>query len=186
MLVVNLYGGPGSGKSTTAAGVFSELKQMGINAELVTEYAKDKAWEFPPIEDKEGVINFAPIFDNQIYIFAKQHHRMWRLKGKVQVAITDSPLILSAVYNAGKFPALDALVFETYASFNNLDIYLNRVKKYNPAGRNQDETQARLIDNLVKATLIRNNIDTLTLNGDRSAIELVVENVSNRLLKMGF
>ena len=42
MLVVNLTGAPGAGKSTGAAYVFSQLKMRGINCELVTEYAKDK------------------------------------------------------------------------------------------------------------------------------------------------
>ena len=60
MIVVNLYGGPGSGKSTTAAGIFSELKMLGLNTELVTEYAKDKVWE-----------KHESILDNQIYVFAK-------------------------------------------------------------------------------------------------------------------
>ena len=41
MLVVNLFGVPGAGKSTGAAYVFSKLKMKGINAELVTEFAKD-------------------------------------------------------------------------------------------------------------------------------------------------
>lgn len=44
-LVVNLFGGPGSGKSTGAAYVFARLKMLGYNAELVTEFAKDKTWE---------------------------------------------------------------------------------------------------------------------------------------------
>lgn len=45
MLVVNLFGTPGAGKSTGAAYIFSELKMRGINAELVIEFAKDKVWE---------------------------------------------------------------------------------------------------------------------------------------------
>ena len=45
MLVVNLFGAPGAGKSTGAAYIFSQLKMAGINAELVTEFAKDKVWE---------------------------------------------------------------------------------------------------------------------------------------------
>ena len=45
MLVVNLFGAPGAGKSTGAAYIFSRLKMLGINAELVTEFAKDKVWE---------------------------------------------------------------------------------------------------------------------------------------------
>lgn len=42
MLVVNVFGVPGAGKSTGAAYIFSKLKMNGINAELITEFAKDK------------------------------------------------------------------------------------------------------------------------------------------------
>lgn len=59
-IIVNLYGAPGSGKSTGAAYIFASLKMMGVNAELVTEYAKDKVWE----ETRE-------VFNNQAYIFGK-------------------------------------------------------------------------------------------------------------------
>lgn len=44
-IIVNIYGSPSAGKSTTAAGVFYELKRNGIRCELVTEYAKSKVWE---------------------------------------------------------------------------------------------------------------------------------------------
>lgn len=44
-LVVNLFGVPGAGKSTGAAYIFSCIKMAGVNAELITEYAKDKVWE---------------------------------------------------------------------------------------------------------------------------------------------
>ena len=57
-LVVNLFGAPGSGKSTAAAYIFALLKMAGINAELVTEFAKDKVWE----EAKAA-------FENQQYLF---------------------------------------------------------------------------------------------------------------------
>ena len=43
-LVVNLYGAPGSGKSTGAAYIFAKLKMLGVNCELITEFAKDKVW----------------------------------------------------------------------------------------------------------------------------------------------
>ena len=45
MVVVNMFGVPGAGKSTGAAFVFAKLKMMGINAELISEFAKDKVWE---------------------------------------------------------------------------------------------------------------------------------------------
>lgn len=60
MLVVNLFGAPGSGKSTGAAYIFSQLKIAGVNAELVTEFVKDKVWE-----------NNEEVFKNQAYIFGK-------------------------------------------------------------------------------------------------------------------
>ena len=44
-LHVNLFGSPGSGKSTGASYIFSMLKLHGIVAELVTEFVKDKVWE---------------------------------------------------------------------------------------------------------------------------------------------
>ena len=39
--MVNFYAGPGSGKSTMAAAIFSRLKWKDVNCELVTEFAKD-------------------------------------------------------------------------------------------------------------------------------------------------
>ena len=56
----NLFGSPGSGKSTMAALVFSRLKMLNINCELVTEFAKDKVWE-----------NNNTALANQLYVFAK-------------------------------------------------------------------------------------------------------------------
>ena len=44
-LICNIFGGPGVGKSTTAARIFVGLKDLGINTELATEFAKDKSWE---------------------------------------------------------------------------------------------------------------------------------------------
>ena len=90
VLIVNLYGAPGAGKSTGAAYIFSRLKMAGVNAELVTEFAKDKVWE----ESKA-------VFENQAYIFGKQYFRISRLEGKVDAIVTDSPLILSCYYGRG-------------------------------------------------------------------------------------
>ena len=41
-LVINLIGGPCSGKSTIAAELFARLKKMGVHCELVSEYIKDR------------------------------------------------------------------------------------------------------------------------------------------------
>lgn len=104
MLVVNLFGAPGAGKSTGAAYIFSKLKMAGVNAELVTEFAKDKVWE----ESKA-------VFQNQAYIFGKQYFRISRVQDKVDVVITDSPILLSSFYANDEVlgEEFDALIMKT-------------------------------------------------------------------------
>ncbi len=137
MILVNLFGAPGAGKSTGAAYVFARLKMAGINAELVTEYAKDKVWE----ENKA-------VFNNQAYIFGKQFFRISRLEDKVDVVVTDSPLLLSCYYGKDdprlgyEFNALVRKVSESYSSIN---AFLHRVKPYNPNGRFQTEEESNKV-----------------------------------------
>ena len=44
-LVINLFGGPGVGKSTMCASIFSKLKILGFECEMATEYVKDIVFE---------------------------------------------------------------------------------------------------------------------------------------------
>ena len=44
-VVINLFGGPGAGKSTCAMEICSELKKHGLSAEYVQEYAKELVYE---------------------------------------------------------------------------------------------------------------------------------------------
>ena len=85
--VICLCGGPGVGKSTVATGLFSALKQRKVSCEYVSEYAKEVVWE-----------GTHKLLENQIHIFAEQFRRQFRLLGKVDYIVTDSPLILSSVY----------------------------------------------------------------------------------------
>ena len=173
MIVVNLYGGPGSGKSTTAAGIFSELKMLGLNTELVTEYAKDKVW------DKHEAI-----LDNQIYIFAKQYHRLFRLIDQVDVIVTDAPILLSTIYNKDRTAlgqSLDNLVLEAYNTFNNVDYFLHRTKKYNPKGRLQTEDEAKELDIRINDMLNRLSIPYYTHKGANEGKQPIIDDIMRRL-----
>ena len=90
--VVNFFAPPGSGKSTTAAGTFFKMKLLGLNVELVTEFAKDMCWAGRHQE-----------MYNQVYIISKQFHKMYRLIGQVDYIITDSPLLLGLIYKPDNY-----------------------------------------------------------------------------------
>jgi adenylate kinase family enzyme len=159
-LVVNIYGGPGSGKSTTAAGVFSMLKLHDVDCELVTEFAKDLVWE-----------ERHKTFENQRLIFGEQYNRLWRLVGKVDVVITDCPLILNIVYKPIQYKnnfcndVLDAI-----NEFVNLNIILKRVKKFNPNGRIQNEDVSKMIDCHITQLLDKYKMDWTEFTGDEDGI----------------
>lgn len=174
-LVVCFAGGPGSGKSTTAASVFATLKKMNINAELVTEYAKDKTWEG----------NMCAL-RCQEYVFGKQSYKLARCRDDVDVIVTDSPLFLGLMYNHN--PALDEhfdqLVINVFNSYNNIVYFVNRVKPYNPAGRNQTEDESNIIAQQTKDLMERFNISYVEINGDSSGEEQVVSDVTAMLRQL--
>ena len=147
-LVVNFYAGPGTGKSTTMAHCFAELKWKGYDCEMAPEYAKDKVWE-----------DSTKILDNQFYVSGKQYHRLKRLVGKVEIILTDSPLLLGLYYGNEEPEEFRNLLVRHYHSFNNFDIFLLREKDYNPNGRLQTESQAREIDKEVEHIVLQHAND---------------------------
>jgi len=175
-IIVNLFGGPGSGKSTGAAYIFSELKMRGINVELVTEFAKDKVWE-----------NNHEVFKDQLYIFGKQHFKINRVLDKVDVIITDSPLLLSAVYNSD--PVLgdkfNSLVNDVFKSFNNLNFLINRVKKYNPNGRHQSEEESNIKHLEIIKMLTDYEVKYKRYNGCKTNYDFIVYDILVKLKDMG-
>lgn len=170
-VVINLIGGPCSGKSTVAAGIFYELKKMGVNCEMALEFAKDKVWE-----------ESYRTLDDQIYIFGKQYHKLWRLNNKVDVIITDSPLLVSLYYNKEDSNYFNDLVLECYNNFENYTYFLKPPQTYVESGRMQTEKEARQIGNTLEKLLIDNNIvyESLQVGKDN-----VVEEIVNQYLLSG-
>lgn len=163
-IIVNLFGGPGSGKSTTAAGLFHKLKINGINCELVTEFAKHITWK----EDFNTL-------KNQIYVFAKQHDRMFHLKDKVDVIITDSPIIMGLSYCNWDLMSrsFEQLVVDEFNRTDavNINYFINRVKEYNPSGRSQTEEEAKEKDMEIKTLLNKYDVPFETIDGNENAVD---------------
>lgn len=169
-IVINLFAGPGVGKSTTAAKIFAELKMQNINCEMALEFAKDKVWE-----------ESFKTMDDQIYIFGKQFHKIWRLKDKVDVIITDAPLPMSIAYDKENSETFHKLIMEQFRKFENYNFYLQRSTEYQKEGRVQTEEEAMKFDTIVKNVLDIYDIEYNALNID-DASETIVEKVI-KLLK---
>jgi hypothetical protein len=170
-LVINLFAGPGVGKSTTASKVFADLKMKGVNCEMALEFAKDKVWE-----------ESFKTMDDQIYIFGKQFHKIWRLKDKVDVIICDSPLPISIVYDKENSEAFHSLIMEQFNKFKNFNFYLKRSAIYQKEGRIQTEEEARKIDDTVRNVLIDYKIPFVTLDIDKassSIVEIIINELNN-------
>jgi AAA domain len=138
VIVINLWGGPGCGKSTTAAGLFSLMKMRGHKVELVTEYAKELTYsgEWTKLTQQE-------------HILFEQWQRQARLENNVDYAITDSPLPLNIIYAREDLRTNEDFsdkVMDYYNEFDNFNIMLKRCKPYSFYGRKETSDKALEID----------------------------------------
>lgn len=167
-IVVNLFGPPGSGKSTLAAALFADLKCNDLNCELVTEFAKDMTWA-----QRHHEMRVQP------YIFGKQLARIERVMNKVDIIITDSPLLLSLIYTTDEWPtSFISSVIDIFGMYKNCNFLLKRSKKYNSAGRNQTEEESDALYDKIKILLDESNTTFYNLEGTK---DILVEQVKQKL-----
>ncbi len=141
--VINFYGGPGSGKSTKAAGLYYKMNMAGYSVELNNEFAKECVWE-----------DNVPMLKDQLFMLAHQHRKILRLVGKVDYVITDSPVLLSGIYRElydGPMYSdlIDQLALECYNKYDNVNFMLDRPNFFKQTGRAQNEEGSIDIDNAI-------------------------------------
>lgn len=151
--IINLVGGPCSGKSTTAAGLFAAMKlKTKKKVEIVTEVIKDFVYD-----DNKGAM------DDQILITAQQNHRLRRLQGKVDFVISDASLLNAVIYNEFyKDPhnlstQLSKDLFDEYD--DNIVFLLPRKPEYDQYGRTQSLEEAKELDRIFVNKLNELEID---------------------------
>lgn len=155
--VINLLGGPGTGKSTLAAALYADMKLSGYSVEVVNEYAKELVYE-----DRHSELA------NQLYVTIGQYKKLSRLFGKVDYIITDSPLSLSKIYAKlyGYNPKIIGDICDIYDDeVINKYYYLERhEEKYQQEGRVQNEEEAIDIDECILNTLTYEMSNATTLS----------------------
>lgn len=171
-IVINLTGSPGVGKSTGAAWIFSKLKMLGINCELVSEFAKDITWE-----------HNTTALGCQEYVFGKQSYRLARCRDDVDVIVTDSPLPLTIVYTKNEVlkKSLTDLVMAIFNTYNNINFFINRTKPYNTKGRNHTEEESDAISLQIKDLYRQLDIPYMEITGDLEGYDKVVDIVMTNL-----
>jgi nicotinamide riboside kinase len=154
MLVINFFGGPGCGKSTTAAKLFYKMKEKGLKVEYISEYAKDLVYAKDTFR-----------LEDQIKILGEQHHKQWILKDQVDFCIVDGPFLLGSIYAPEEyFENFSPLVVEMFKSYKNYNIFLERTDiEYQDYGRSQDLDGAKIIDEKIIQSLKSNKIDYMKM-----------------------
>lgn len=171
-IVINLFGEPSSGKSTSAMDITARLKRKGINAEYVSEFAKDKVYE-----------NNSEVFKHQEYLFGKQSFKMGRVRDKVQVIVVDSPLILCAVYNQDATLGEDfnKTVLNVFNSYNNRNYLLTRNHPYENEGRLHNEEEAQEVRKQIIDCLVKFGVDHIVITSSEENCEYIADKIAKEI-----
>ena len=156
--IINLFGGPGIGKSSIASGLTYKLKKKHITCDNPYEFPKILAWDE----------NHSAIKD-QLYVLANQHRGIVKSFGKVDYIILDSPILLSlvyrSVYKGTEYPAtlygesFDKMVLDIHNQYDTLNIVLKRTEGgFNEKERYQSLEESKELDFAIEKTLIENKI----------------------------
>jgi len=152
--LINLFGGPGIGKSSIAAGLFYKLKKKHVSCNNPYEFPKVLAWD----KNNEAI-------KDQLYVVANQHRGIAQSYGKVDYIIVDSPILFSTVYHGyytKDYPVefygdtFHKFVVDLHKKYDNINILLDRAESdYQSEERFQDIDQSLELDRLIKESLIK-------------------------------
>jgi nicotinamide riboside kinase len=146
-LIINLFGGPGIGKTTLAAQVFAGLKTLDVEAACPTEHAKLALWQ-----GREELL------DNQLILLGRTWDTVSTLSKKVQVIILDSPILLISHYGADREPqCFHEAVGHYHQRHDRINVLLTRNDdlQYVPTGRRETPDRAKVIDREISSMLER-------------------------------
>jgi hypothetical protein len=169
MIVVNIFGAPGDGKSTTAALIFGALKHRSVKAELVTEAAKDWVWA-----DAGSPLGWQPL------LFGEQSWRVERLAGKVDVVVTDSPVLLCSLFAPPLVhPAFHDLVLWAHRRHPSVNLRVRRPpwRGFEKVGRKHTEKQSDALGENLDRLLSGSGVVPVEMASDAMAVPKALRHI---------
>jgi hypothetical protein len=171
MILVNIWGGPCTGKSSTAYLATAILKTCGVNCELVTEFAKDLVWQ-----------NRLSSLQNCSYVFGTQFERIRQLEDKVDVVITDSPLELVLLYTPPDYPVeFREYVKKICSNQERLDFLMCKTLPFSAVGRTQNEAEAIELQSKVRGLMDELEIEYTKAVDPEKAATLIIHKLRDKI-----
>ena len=176
--IINIFGGPGIGKSSIAAGVTYKIKKNHISCDQPYEFPKLLAWD-----DNHSAIQ------DQLYVLANQHRGIVKSYGKVDYIVLDSPILLSLTYRnyykGTEYPSslygesFDKMVLDTFNQYDNINIVLDRADGvHNNDERYQNLEESKELDIVIENSLIENNIPFHKIKVDDDTVDNIIKLVN--------
>jgi deoxyadenosine/deoxycytidine kinase len=173
--IVNLFGGPGIGKSSIASGMTYKLKKRHISCDNPYEFPKLLAWD-----DNKSAIK------DQLYVLANQHRGITKSYGKVDYIIVDSPILLSVVYKDyyqdNEYPSnlyqesFDNFIVELFKKYDSINILLKRTDGlHNNKERYQSLDESKGLDVKIESILNKWDIPYLEVEVGDDTVNRIVD-----------
>jgi hypothetical protein len=174
--IINLFGGPGIGKSSIASGITYKLKKKHITCDNPYEFPKSLAWD----ENHSAI-------QDQLYVLANQHRGIVKSFGKVDYIVLDSPIILSIVYRSvykrTEYPStlyqseyFDKLVLDIHNRYDCINIVLRRgYGNHNEKERYQSLDESKELDYQIEKVLIENKISYYSVDVNDKSVNNILK-----------
>jgi len=178
VLVVNLFGAPSCGKSTLALLIGGLLKTE--HPHLASE-VPDEVAKFLVYDEAPKALRCQPL------IMGQQLWQIARCSGHADVVVTDSPILLSAVYGQeygqDTPPSFLDVCHHYHCSFPTLNYLVERRHAFETKARVQNEEEAERIDRHIRTVLSACDVTYATVNSTWDHARRIVSDIVTKIEK---